>query len=492
MRRGAEHVGMAVVGACSALAWAFPAWWIVSVLGMVVLVTAVRHRPWSIAWAYAFGSHVCALYGIYTSVHTIGGVPAVFAVLIVIGIAAALSFGCAIACAVWKRCTSGHALVDALLFGSLWMGAEWLWSTMLMRFPWALLGIAYVDSPLRAWAPWIGVYGIGWLVASLCAGIALWHRRSLLPTTVLCTSVVAVCGLPLFTFTAPHDRIAVSLIQTNTPQRDKMLHRHITDRIAHLVHMIDTAQGDIVFTPETSVPVPVDTLDDASRKTWRAFEATQLQSARTVIVGALIRQDDGIANALLRIDQTAYETYTKKHLVPFGETLPMGFGALLRVLGIPLGSFAARDDDARPFRAHGQTIAVSICFEDAYGDDWARLMHTTSAPTMLANASNLGWFGHALLLHHHEAIARMRALEFQRPFVRAGNVGPTLVVDAFGTVQHRLPVYTSGIVEAAVYGRTGMTPYARWLGTVGYAPIAAPIGLCALVIVRVRKRRLSK
>jgi apolipoprotein N-acyltransferase len=190
----------------------------------------------------------------------------------------------------------------------------------------------------------------------------------------------------------------------------------------------------------------------------------------------------------LRIDRTAYETYTKKHLVPFGETIPMGFGALLHVLGIPLGSFAPRAIEAIPFRAHGQTIAVSICFEDAYADDWARLMHTTSAPTMLANASNLGWFGHSLLLPHHESIARMRALEFQRPFVRAGNVGPTLVVDAFGTVQDRLPVHTSGIVEATVYGRTGITPYARWLGTVGHAPIVAPIGLYALYIVFVRVR----
>ena len=84
----------------------------------------------------------------------------------------------------------------------------------------------------------------------------------------------------------------------------------------------------------------------------------------------------------------------------------------------------------------------------------------------------------------------MRALEFARPMVRATNTGATVVIDAEGRVTHALPRLTRGVLEAPVEGRTGLTPYARWVAHLGLWPLW---GLaCAIVAVAfVRRRRAA-
>jgi apolipoprotein N-acyltransferase len=67
--------------------------------------------------------------------------------------------------------------------------------------------------------------------------------------------------------------------------------------------------------------------------------------------------------------------------------------------------------------------------------------------------------------------SQMRALEFQRPFIRSTNTGATSVVDHHGRVTARLPPLTEGILEASVEGRTGATPYARWMAACGLWPL---------------------
>ena len=77
----------------------------------------------------------------------------------------------------------------------------------------------------------------------------------------------------------------------------------------------------------------------------------------------------------------------------------------------------------------------------------------------------------------------MRALEFQRPMVRATNTGITGVVDHLGELTARLPSDTEGVLETEVHGRTGVTPYARWLHALGLWPLAV-LALAALALLR--------
>src|SRR6185503_13902882 len=73
----------------------------------------------------------------------------------------------------WARLRRDRPLVDAVLFSAVWLLAELARGTFLTGFPWIAGGYAHTSGPLAAWAPYIGVYGIGALAAGISAATAL-------------------------------------------------------------------------------------------------------------------------------------------------------------------------------------------------------------------------------------------------------------------------------------------------------------------------------
>jgi apolipoprotein N-acyltransferase len=181
--------------------------------------------------------------------------------------------------------------------------------------------------------------------------------------------------------------------------------------------------------------------------------------------------------------------YDKHHLVPFGEFIPTGFRWFTQLMNIPLGDFNRGPVGPASFAVRGERIGANICYEDLFGEELAaRFEDDATAPTIFANISNIGWFGDTIAIDQHLQISRMRALEFERPMLRATNTGATVVIDHHGRVTHSLPRFTQGVLEGTVQGRTGLTPFAWWAARVGLWPL----GLGALIIVlamRPRRRR---
>jgi len=188
--------------------------------------------------------------------------------------------------------------------------------------------------------------------------------------------------------------------------------------------------------------------------------------------------------------------YDKHHLVPFGEFIPPFFKWFTAMMNIPLGDFNRGAAGQPSFVWAGQRIAPNICYEDLFGDELgARFINPAEAPTVLVNFSNIGWFGDTLAIDQHLQISRMRALEFERPMVRATNTGATAVIDHRGVVTHQLARYTRGVLQAQVHGRglnaqSGwhITPYAWWVSRWGHAPLWLFGGL-ALVLAALAARR---
>ena len=164
--------------------------------------------------------------------------------------------------------------------------------------------------------------------------------------------------------------------------------------------------------------------------------------------------------------------YDKHHLVPFGEFIPPWFKWFTRMMNIPLGDFNRGAIGQASFAWQGQRIAPNICYEDLFGEELAaRFVDANNAPTLFANVSNLGWFGNSIAIDQHLQISRMRALEFQRPFLRATNTGATAILNYQGQVVASLPRFTVGVLQHEVEGRSGTTPYAWWAARLGLWPL---------------------
>ncbi|MBU6466800.1 MAG: apolipoprotein N-acyltransferase, partial [Burkholderiales bacterium] len=143
---------------------------------------------------------------------------------------------------------------------------------------------------------------------------------------------------------------------------------------------------------------------------------------------------------------------------------------------------------------HGERIAPNICYEDLFGDEIAAQFRVPeTAPTVLLNLSNIGWFGTGLAIDQHLTISRMRTLEFDRPMVRATNTGATAVIDHRGVVTHRLARATRGALYASVQGQGGaITPFAWWAARWRLQPLWILGAICVLVAFLVRGNRARR
>jgi len=198
------------------------------------------------------------------------------------------------------------------------------------------------------------------------------------------------------------------------------------------------------------------------------------------------------SKGLVNNTQTTNGRYDKQHLVPFGEFVPLGFRWFVDLMHIPLGDFTSGVAPQMPFTVGQQRIAANICYEDIFGEELLAPIRNQSDPTqgatILANFSNLGWFGDTWALRQHWQMARLRAIETARPVVRATNTGMTGAIDHYGRTVAFLKPMQGGYLDVTVQGQTGMTPYTVW-GDIPALALAGFILLGAGISTRRRNRK---
>ncbi len=83
----------------------------------------------------------------------------------------------------------------------------------------------------------------------------------------------------------------------------------------------------------------------------------------------------------------------------------------------------------------------------------------------LINISNDAWFEGSIAPYQHIQIARMRAVETNRPLVRATNTGISALIDADGNIAKQSPQFAEYVLTGTIQPRSGETPYVKWRNT---------------------------
>lgn len=516
--RGLSTVWPALAGLLQALSIAMPGsgqahgWLQVASLAVLaVALSGLAHAlerarfPWKqAAWQAARQGGVFAtawltgtFWWLYVSMHDVGGLPAPLAAVAVLALAAALALYYAAACAAWLVLARGLMAhrpgLASALFAALWTLAELMRGRWLTGFPWGAGGYAHVDGVLSVWAPWVGVYGIGALAAWLAMRLALagWRVRALKP---LLGMGLLTWGLQAFgpVFTTSAGEGQVELLQANISQTEKFQTASgIQDALQWYDAQLRSTRQPLVVAPETAIPLLPRHLPQAY---WPGLQQHFAASDRTLaLVGVPLGSlAEGYTNSVVALGpqgMPAYR-YDKSHLVPFGEFMPPGFVWFIRMMNIPLGDFRSGGWDQPAVAWQGQRLAPNVCYEDLFGEELAaRFKDPAQAPTALVNVSNIAWFGNTLAVDQHLNISRMRAMELQRPMLRATNTGATAIIDHQGRVTQQLPRFTRGSLAGAFDGRQGLTPFARWAAAWGLWPLWG--ACCAVVALALWRRRTS-
>ncbi len=523
-------IAIVLVAGCAhalSIAWPFsfllaqgqPVWWL-QLLAMCLLAWQLgqaktkKQGAW-VGWLFATVMQVATWWWLFISLNKYGGLAAPLTVIAIVGLAAFLALYYAAACALFVYLSPANRLGRAALFAALWLLAELARVALFTGFPWGQGGYAQLDGPFVGLANVIGVHGLTFgvaLLAATLAGLVRKPRGVLIAVTAI---GVVLAGAISFSFKADdtggsrftkaiETPFTVSLLQGNIAQDQKFQPTGgLPDALKWYQSQLLAATTSLVVTPETAIPLLPHQLPEGYLDALvnRFIKPPQGAPQTAALIGIpLGNSQQGYTNSAIALKPSPTNTiyqYDKNHLVPFGEFVHPLFKWFLSIVNIPLADFNSGGLIQPSLNWQGQRIAPNICYEDLFGEELAaRFIDPATAPTMMVNISNIAWFGNTIAIDQHLNISRMRAIEFERPMVRATNTGATAIIDHTGRVTHLLPRHTRGVLVGEVEGRSGITPYAWWASRFGLWPwwglIAAIISIAACARIYWAKGRFDR
>ncbi len=339
---------------------------------------------------------------------------------------------------------------------AVWVGGETWRGFLFGGFPWNALGISqYRNLLLIQCAEWGGVAAVSAVVVFMNAGIAFTLRRyrpgrpwpryrphvelfAALMVTVLCflfgvDRVRSQGGLlPTVTVTA---------IQPAIPQLKKWEDgeaERILTRLRTLTEPVMAAadKPDLVIWPETATPEVV-TAEGQSLELVRDLT----RHGVPLLAGSMDVIDAGAegfvcynTSFLFGPDGQVGGRYDKRHLVPFGETIPLSgvFPWLAKLAPMGWNCTPGRAATVMEIGDPPAPFGCLICFEDIL-PALSRACVLNGA-RLLINQTNDAWFDRTGGPLQHMSHSVFRAVETRVPLVRVGNSGITCLVRADGRV----------------------------------------------------------
>jgi len=451
-----------------------------------------------------------------------------------------------------------HGLPAVVSLPVVWVGLEYVRSRAFTGFGWFLLGhTQHARVTIIQVADLVGVAGVSVLVAAVNGLVVdLLVRPIFRPrasggrTRLRLGAVVSAAGVGALVvgvllygryrlaeaYRTVGEGLKVAAIQGNIPQDVKQSGRDdfgIMEQ--HLDLSMETLDDrpDLLVWPETMVPGSINRefLDHEPEhpdpktlariktniilgKHFRSQVADLAAMARApILVGnvttdRIIKSDWRRFNTALLIepDGRTAGRYSKMHLVPFGEYIPLRrtFPWLMDLTPYDYDYTVEPGSKPTVFEAGGSRFAVAICFESTVPQVCRRLAYEGGRKRIdfLVNVSNDGWFRASGELPQHLAICAFRAVENRVGIVRAVNTGISAFIDPNGRVVKDLRTAAGrrGVAgtltdrvatdsRRSLYGRWG-----DWLSQVlaGLLGAVSIYGVGGFAVTRVRAWRAKK
>lgn len=364
-------------------------------------------------------------------------------------------------------------------------------------FPWGRLAFTQTTGPFMALAAIGGSAVVSFAVALAGTGLAQlgryavarrWQPREwAVPVGVVLVSTLAGLAVWPLVGTDPNAGSArVATVQGNAPNlglgllyAEDVLHENHMRAANELAGEVESGQEqrpDLVLLPEQV-------------GNWGPARTDPELSALTdrlgvpVFAGGLEEGADGqLRNQVLRWEpeQGATGSYTKQHLVPFAETIPM------RSVAQAVTPFVERfeqdmvpSDEPGVLEAGAARVGLGICYDVAYDDVFTGAAR--EGANVLAVPTNNAWYGHSEMSHQQLAMSQLRAVQHGRAVVVSATSGVSAIIHPDGTISQQTQQFTEGDLAEEVPLRS-TTTLATQLGsapmwTIGVLGTAAFVGL---------------
>ena len=351
-------------------------------------------------------------------------------------------------------------LMAILGLAGVWVLIEWTRTWFLTGFPWLPLAVSQWErSSVLQIAAYTGAYGVSFVLVMANLGFAAYAHRLFreglsgfnkrsqefflaLFLLLACLCVHLQESFNRGRFSVPFGRVAI--VQPYIPQGEKW-DAAMAEKILGILETQTLAAAatrpDLILWPEASTPWAV--YGDPQVRQWT--ESLVTRAKVPLLLGSVGIENAGTAdekwlNAAFLVKPGSgleSEFYVKRHLVPFGEYVPLRpvFGWLQKF--VPIGGDATPGQDSAPvltpMGANNAVLGPLICYEDIFPDLARR--STLAGSDALVVVTNNAWYGEGGAAYQHAAHAVLRAVENRRPVIRCGNGGWSGWIDEFGVVR---------------------------------------------------------
>jgi apolipoprotein N-acyltransferase len=506
---GKLRIALAALGGLVTSA-AFPPldWGPLAFVGLVPLFLALPGASWrragALGYAYGLAFFLFTLPWVINTMTVYGKMPLALSVVVLLLLAGVLALYPAAFAALLQageaRLAPAGWLVPAIA-ALLWVGLEVARTFLLSGFPWALLGYTQYRQPtVRLLAAALGVYGISGLLVLVNAALARLlltlgaPRRAdgLLAAGLAAVALLGTAGYAHGVWRDPTggDARTVALLQGNIDQAIKWsegFQVRTLEIYERLARQAAAERPALIVWPETAVPFFL--------RYEPVLGERVLRLARELGVPMLVGSPDSTERRLynsaflITPEGRIAERYDKRHLVPFGEYVPLQpllFFVEKMVVGI--GDFG-RGRDATVFRLDGLPFGTMICYEVIFPHEVGEFAR--AGARLLVNITNDAWFGRSGAPAQHLAMAALRAVENGSYLVRAANTGISAVIAPSGAIQAATELFTEAAIAGRVRLREAETFYTR-TGGLQSAAAAAFLVLYLTILLAAGRRRARR
>ena len=352
-----------------------------------------------------------------------------------------------------------------LLAAGWFLSAEWLRSVFLTGFPWNPLSSVLAFNPI--WLQtlaWWGTYGLSMMIVIIATLPAVWlikpNKRNILAPLF---SLLLISGLYIYGDFAlvqwgklnVGEQIRVRLVQPSIPQTMKWSRDAVEKNFAQYVDL-SRAKGleniDFVIWGETASPFNL-----AYDLEHRLMAQEAVPPKGYLLAGML---QDGydtntgdylLYNSLAAMDYFGqiHDIYSKNHLVPFGEYIPLRqyLPKWIKPLTNMVGQFAKGEKYQTIKLDSYAEFAPLICYEVIFS---GQIVRKQNKPKWAVVLTNDGWYGISAGPYQHLVAAQMRAVEEGISVVRSANSGISAVINPYGKITSKIGLAERGYVDDTV------------------------------------------
>ena len=347
---------------------------------------------------------------------------------------------------------------------------EWAQTLTWAGVPWARLAIGQTGSPVMIKsAALLGSYLISFLIVLvnfLIAELLLSDSKKQKKTLACAAAVViaanaSVGALMIALDTEKGESFTAAAVQPNISSHEKWSNDStvIKERVEKYVIEAANAGAELVVLPETVFPGEL--LDKPGLRQFVCSLATDYEL--DMVVGCFTIDGAESKNSMIFIDKEGNISdviYSKRHLVPFGEYVPMR--EVITALIPPLAELTMFEDlspgkDSSVYGGRFGNIGALVCFDSIY--EQLTLDSVRDGAQIIVLGTNDSWFYDSAGVRMHNAQARLRAVESGRCVIRAANTGISSVIDHNGRELDREEALVEGFAIAEVYSRSTTTLY---------------------------------